>query len=156
MARMRLSVVSASKAAAAGVMCDRDSVTRSLYVLDEGNRRARIDAAERTIIFLFRAALARFPIAAPRHCGFENRAFNQLTLRDCGLHNRAHVNFTAALGFQFFPRGIRFSQGDAGKVMSAYRASTKAPLGRLTKTRERSRGSYFTRSLPCVRPTSAV
>src|SRR5271157_2480148 len=115
MARMRLSVVSASKAAAAGVMCDRVSVTRSPYVLDEGNRRARIDAAQRTIIFLFRAALARFPITATRHCGFENRALNQLTLRNGGLHNHAHVDFTAALGLQLFPGGIRFSQRDRGQ-----------------------------------------
>src|SRR5215813_8327247 len=108
MARMRLSGVSASKAAAAGVRCDRGSVTRSLYVLDEGNRRARIDAAKRTVVFLFRAARGRFAIAASGHRGFANGLFNEFTLRDRGVHDRAHIDLTATLGLQMFPRSVRF------------------------------------------------
>src|SRR3974390_2024072 len=110
MARMRLSGVSASKAAAAGVRCDRGSVTRSLCVLDEGNRRARIDATKRTVVFLSRAASARLALMASGHRGLANGLFNELTLGDSGFHNRAHVDLTPTPGLKHFPRSVCFPQ----------------------------------------------
>src|SRR5271166_5958344 len=140
MARMRLSGVSASKAAAAGVRCDRGSVTRSLCVLDEGNRRARIDAAKGTVVLLSLAARGRLALAASRYRGLANCFFNQLALRDRGFHNRAHVDLTSTLGLKLFPRSVCFPQCDGGQGdVGVSRLDERAPRAPYENPREIAR-----------------
>ena len=109
---MRLSFDSASKAAVVGVRCDGGSVTRSLYVFDKRNRRARIDAAKRTILVFACAAFGTFAIVIADRFGFADRAFDQLALGGGGPHNRLHVGLAAALGSELFPRRVRLVQRD--------------------------------------------
>lgn len=127
----------------------------SFGVFDKRHRFAGVDTTECACVPEV-IARPRLSLAAPRGSGFVYGITNQFPLFKRGPHDRAAIDFTPPFLTQGAPRRQSLVQGNGCQGQVRVAASTKLPEGRRTKTRDMSRGSYFTRSRRSVRPTSAL